>query len=175
MDLLLILKLVGTPIIFIAGAVFHFMFKSLGKRTWTAIFFPVNESIWEHLKIAFYPFMIYSIVQTFFIPILPANFYCAEFIGLYSTVAFIVATELIYPLILKRNILAIDLSIFFIAILLGQMSSYYVIQNNSDLTISTVLLVLILIVNIGIFLYFSIKPPRMSFFMDSTNGKYGIW
>jgi len=174
MDLLLIYKIVGVPIVFVAGAAFHFMFKVLGKRSWTAIFFPVNESIWEHLKIAFYPFLIYSLVQMVLIPFLPTNFLNAEFIGVYSTIAFIVVTELIYPRILKRNILAIDLVVFFLAILLGQMSSYYIIQNNIELMIPNIIIAFILLVNIGIFMYFSIKPPEISFFKDSISGRYGI-
>lgn len=139
-----------------------------------AIFSPVNESLWEHLKIGFYPFLIFSFVQFIFLQDLASNFFSGEFVGVYVVLGFILITELIYPSILKRNVLAIDLFIFFVAILFGQLVSYFVMQNYPDFKINDVLIVFILLFNSAIFALFSFKPPKLGIFKDSVDGKYGV-
>lgn len=40
------------------GALFHNMYQWTGKNVFVGLFFPMNESMWEHLKLAFYPLII---------------------------------------------------------------------------------------------------------------------
>ncbi len=47
----------------ILGAFLHFLF-SLFPNVVTAIFSPVTESVWEHMKLVFWPFLIASAVLT---------------------------------------------------------------------------------------------------------------
>lgn len=43
----------GTVIAFGLCSLFHFAYDFLGKPFWLAGFFPISESIWEHLKLPF--------------------------------------------------------------------------------------------------------------------------
>lgn len=174
MDLLLILKLIGVPAIFVLGSLFHFIYKYGGKKPWMAVISPVNESIWEHLKIAFYPALLYSLVQFFIIGEIPTTFFTAEIIGIYCILVFILIAEWIYPAILKRNILIIDLFVFFIAILIGQIVSYLLILKDSMVIIPDIYIALIILAQVFIFAIFSFKPPKLPLFKDSVDGKYGI-
>lgn len=48
----------GTIICFIIAWIQHSAYEFLGKPQFLAFLLPVNESIWEHLKLAFYPVLI---------------------------------------------------------------------------------------------------------------------
>jgi hypothetical protein len=53
--------LISTIIAFLVATAFgvflHFTFELSGKNYFVALFSPVNESIWEHLKLLFFPFL----------------------------------------------------------------------------------------------------------------------
>ncbi len=53
--------LVTFAIATVAGALLHFL-HSLLPNFFTAIFSPVNESLWEHLKIIFWPLVVSALV-----------------------------------------------------------------------------------------------------------------
>ena len=174
MDNLLAIKLIGAPIIFILGASFHFLYKYGGKKSWMTIISPVNESLWEHLKIGYYPFLIYAFVQVLLLSTVPQNLLTAEFIGLYSMLACIVVVELIYPAILKRNVLILDFVVFFLAILFGQIVSYLIMTNYGQIIVYEYWIFFVIIFNALLFYIFSFRPPKISIFRDSVDGKYGV-
>ncbi|WKZ31130.1 MAG: DUF6512 family protein [Candidatus Dojkabacteria bacterium] len=173
MNQIAIVELIGIPIIFILGSFFHFLYKYGGKRPWMAIFSPVNESIWEHLKIAFYPALIFAIFQYILLNQSTLKFFSSEIIGIYVMILFILVAEWIYPRILGKNVLVLDLAVFLIAIILGQLTSYFLyINTNFELPMWVILLVIF-----GqsiIFGILSFKPLRLPLFRDSVDGKYGI-
>jgi hypothetical protein len=47
----------------VAGACLHFVYD-LAPNAVTAVFSPVNESLWEHLKIIFWPLLVAALVRT---------------------------------------------------------------------------------------------------------------
>ncbi len=174
MELPLVIELVRVPAIFILGSLFHFIYKYAGKKKWMAIISPVNESIWEHLKIAFYPALLFTLFQMLVLKDLRANFLTAELIGIYSMLLFILIAEFIYPSILKKNVLAIDLSVFFLAIVTSQVVSCFVITNQQQIIIPDSYIALVLVIQVIIFTLFSFRPPRIPLFKDSVDDKYGI-
>lgn len=47
----------------VAGACLHFLY-ALAPNPITALFSPVNESLWEHVKILFWPYLVAALVVT---------------------------------------------------------------------------------------------------------------
>lgn len=41
----------------------HFLYKLSGQSAFAALFCPVNESVWEHLKLLFFPYLFVSIYE----------------------------------------------------------------------------------------------------------------
>lgn len=63
-----ILKFSGNYILIaIIGTLFHFLYKWTGENVYLAFLWPVNESIFEHLKMFFFPVMIVSLLQVPFV------------------------------------------------------------------------------------------------------------
>ena len=54
-------ELVGMVFIIILGTLLHFTFEWSGFQEIVGVFSAVNESVWEHLKIAFWPALLYLI------------------------------------------------------------------------------------------------------------------
>ena len=47
--------LVGVPVLFLAGTLIHFLYGLSGEFFLVGLLAPVNESVWEHLKLALWP------------------------------------------------------------------------------------------------------------------------
>ena len=58
------LKIIDIIIIFILTFIFHFLYDLI-PNNFTAIFFPVNESIWEHMKLLYTPIILTSLFDYF--------------------------------------------------------------------------------------------------------------
>lgn len=43
----------------IAGTLFHFVYDWTGQNPWIGLFFPINESTFEHMKLIFFPSLLY--------------------------------------------------------------------------------------------------------------------
>ena len=46
------------------GSVFHFLYDFSEQNPFTALFTPINESVWEHLKLLFFPLFFITIINT---------------------------------------------------------------------------------------------------------------
>lgn len=58
-DLIILFK---SLLIFLIGAGVHFLYDISGDFAGFAWFCPVNESVWEHLKLCYYPFLIFGLL-----------------------------------------------------------------------------------------------------------------
>lgn len=47
----------------LGGTVLHFLYDWLGEAVWIAPFSGVNESTWEHMKLAFFPMVAFALFQ----------------------------------------------------------------------------------------------------------------
>ena len=56
-----ITMIIGILAVWVSGSLFHFVYDWTGKNTFAGLFFPTNESTWEHMKLAFLPMNLYGI------------------------------------------------------------------------------------------------------------------
>ncbi|MBC7959497.1 MAG: hypothetical protein H7X94_06495, partial [Vallitaleaceae bacterium] len=57
--------LLGIPVLFIVGGLMHFAYEASGNKLLAGLFAPINESIWEHLKMAFWPTVVWWLLGYF--------------------------------------------------------------------------------------------------------------
>ena len=50
----------------ILGTLLHFLYHWTGENGFIATFSATNESVWEHLKLVFFPMLVLGIVDIFF-------------------------------------------------------------------------------------------------------------
>lgn len=53
--------IIGTIFVLITGTLAHFVYGWSGQNRIIGFFFPVNESTWEHMKLCFFPMLVYSL------------------------------------------------------------------------------------------------------------------
>ena len=46
-----------------AGSLLHFLYEYSGQNPLAACISPVNESTWEHLKLLFFPYLVFLFVE----------------------------------------------------------------------------------------------------------------
>jgi hypothetical protein len=167
-------ELVGIGVIFIAGSLLHFLFDWSGGLRPVGVIAAVNESVWEHFKLAFWPALIYAIIEYPFLKRHVNNFFIAKAIGLYIMPAVIAAIFYAYTAIFGEEILAVDITIFFVAVALGQLASYKILtlrQWPRWLGGVGAVMVVLLAVAFGVFTFY---PPHLGIFRDAVSGGYGI-
>ena len=165
-------QIFSTIFVFALGTLLHFTYDWSGQNQIIGAFSAVNESTWEHLKLIFFPMLITIIIGYFYFRKTIFNFICSKTIGLLVALTFTVVFFYTYTGILGKNIAIIDISSFFIAVLLGEFISYLLVVNNFKCNnkIAIFILTLLLI----LFIVFTYNPPKIGLFKDPVSGKYGI-
>ena len=144
---ILIFEIISTIFVMVLGTLLHFTYKWSNNNMLVGIFSPINESIWEHLKLMFFPMLITIII---------GYLYKGK-----DTIVFYYT----YSGILGTNYTGVDVSIFFIAVALGQYVSYKLMKtkfHGNNITATIILLVLLLC-----FVIFTFFPPNIALFKDS--------
>ena len=171
---ILIWELAGIIFIVVLGSVLHFAFEWSGRWTPIAPIAAVNESVWEHLKLGFWPALAYSILEYSRLRKSANNLGFAKTLGIYLIPITIVVLYYSYTAILGQGLLIVDILIFVEAVIVGQLVSYNLLVTsplpkrlNRFAPIALVILAII-------FVLFTFYPPQLPIFRDSVTGAYGI-
>jgi len=167
-------ELIGVAVISALGALLHFVFDWSGQWEPVGVIAAVNESVWEHFKIGFWPTLFYALFEYRFISKFINNFLSAKAAGIYVIPAAIAVLFYSYTAIFGLEILIVDITIFVIAIALGQLTSYKILTlEKLPGWLNTVGLILIVIyaISFGVFTFY---PPHLEVFRDAATGLYGI-
>lgn len=101
----------------ILGFLFHFIYTWTGENPVAGIFFPVNESTWEHLKLIFFPILLVSAVEYFILGFRYENFICTKFLSVLLGMACTVILFFTYTGIYGKNSDVMNLLIYFISMI----------------------------------------------------------
>ena len=167
-------EMAGIPLVFLAGSAMHFAFEWCGRRPIIAPFVAVNESVWEHLKLAFWPALLYAAAEYLAFGRRVDGFVAAKSIGILVMPVCIVLLFYGYKALLGHHILWLDILVFLVAVSVGQVSSYLVLAANHRIAgLDWVGLAALAMLGLC-FAAFSFRPPRLPIFRDSVTGKYGL-
>ena len=174
MEKLLKLELWGIVFIVLLGSFLHFSFELSGKNLFVATFSAVNESVWEHLKLAFFPAILWMLIELKLLKERPKNFLFAKTKGIYLMPLLIVAIFYSYKAILGRDFLVLDILTFIIAVILGQVVSYKLMFWQNIPKFYNKIALIFLFVLIFSFLIFTFYPPSIFLFHDPISKGFGI-
>jgi hypothetical protein len=171
---ILIYEIVGTLFIIFLGSAFHFTYELSGKLAIVGAFSAVNESVWEHLKLAFWPSLIWLLIEYLPLKKLANNFLTAKTVGTYLMVVIIPIVFYSYTSITGGSVFAIDITTFIVAVVVGQIMSYNLFKKNPFSRMADKV-ALVMLVALGIaFVVFTFYPPHLPIFQDSISKGYGI-
>lgn len=109
----------------ILGSVSHFLYDFSEQNPFTALFTPVNESTWEHLKLIFFPVLLLTAVEYYFRRPRKSAFFASRFFGVIMGMLSVIILFYGYSGLLGRNFLIADILIFIIGIVTSYCISGY--------------------------------------------------
>ena len=167
-------EILGMIFISVLGSLLHFTFEWL-NRCWVAgVFSAVNESTWEHLKLAVVPAILWAVLESKVFKVRANNFLCAKAAGIWLMPTLIIIFFYSYTTILGQDLLLADISIFIISVIIGQIVSYKIMTLPEFSQKFNTLFVLSLVILLLAFVVFTFYPPRFFLFQDPISGQYGI-
>ena len=167
-------QMVGFIFTAVAGTLLHFLFDWTGGKWGAALFSAVNESIWEHMKLLFYPVVIFAIIEYFAWGKEKASFWCIKLLGILVGLIFIPVVYYTYTGILGINADWFNIAIFFIAAGLGYFLETKLFQRDFSCPLPSWIAIGILCLIAVSFTAFTFLPPRTPFFEDPLTGTYGF-
>ena len=165
-------QIFGFAAVSLGGTLLHFLYEWLGGAVWIAPFSGVNESTWEHMKLLFWPLLIYAVIESFFFRCYN-SFWCIKLKGTLLGLGLIPTVFYLYNGVIGKSPDFVNIAIFFISAAAVFIYETYLSGKRSPhckrwLAIATLSL-------IGLaFILFTFTPPHLNIFKDPITYSYGI-
>ena len=166
--------LLGIPALFFLGVLFHFLYELSGDLPAVGLIAPVNESVFEHMKLASLPVALWWGVGALVLKkrLRPDAWFTA---ALFSMVTAIPAIPLLYYFYTGTfgiHSVAVDILNFLLSVTLGQLLGLHFYRHcrGMDRRLSLLLMLAILV----LFAALTLSPPDLPLFRDPETGAYGM-
>lgn len=158
----------------IAGTLLHFAFDWSGQSPFWGLFSAVNESIWEHMKLLFFPLLAFSLIESRYVAPQHPTFWCTKLLG--TLVGLTLIPVLYYTYTGALGVYAdwFNITIFFLAAAAVYFVETKYLNRAHARCVSPASAVALLCLLAGVFFLFTFAPPRIPLFQDPLTKTYGI-
>jgi len=169
-------SLLGFFYLILFGSFLHFSYELLGRNPFLAAFVPVNESVWEHLKLILFPAALYGILEYFLYGKSVPGFLAAKGLSILVGMLTILMGFYTYSGILGQNYFLADIALYFLASALTSYLTYRLgVASRSPLSEGLGLRLLLLLTALMIlFFHFTYRPPMLELFRDPVTEDFGV-
>ena len=168
------IKIIAVLGIFLLSFISHFAYELFPNIIFSFIF-PVNESIWEHMKIIFTSALIYGIIDYLLLKKykikynnFPFQLYFTSLIGI---PIYLVIYLPLYKLLGENMVISI--SLLLLVYIITQIVSYNILKEKELKSLNIIAIPVILLSYLG-FIYLTYNPPHTYIFYDTKENKYSI-
>ena len=164
-------QLAGFAVTSLGGTLLHFWYEWSGQSPWVAPFSGVNESTWEHMKLLFYPCLVFSLIQGFFFRE-EAGFWKVKLRGTLGGLLLIPVLFYTYNGAFGKSPDWLNISIFFVSaasVYYGELRAF-----RRGTARGSILPLVLLGVLAALFVSFTFAPPELPLFCDPLTGTYGV-
>ena len=166
-------QLFGFGVTALGGTLLHFLYDWLGGSLWVAPFSGVNESTWEHMKLLFWPLLLYAVVQSFFFRD-RKDFWCVKLRGILLGLALIPVLFYTYNGVVGPSPDWLNITIFFISAAAVYLYETRLFEKGTVVCKHPRAAVCLLCLIGVLFGVFTFAPPEIGIFRDPLTGTYGI-
>lgn len=168
-------EIIGAIMIIGFGTTLHFLFEWTDYWKPIALIAAVNESTWEHFKMAFWPGLIFALIEYPFLIKESNNFFIAKFAGLLAMPVITTILFYGYTSITGTHLLWVDVTIFILSVVGGQWISLTILSRTRRYRLSTQNFAIAgLILMVLAFSLLSYYPLKNFLFANPGTGEYGI-
>ncbi len=166
-------QLFGFAFVSFFGTALHFLYD-FAQNNFTALFSGVNESTWEHMKLFFFPALLFAVVEYF---IIGKEHKCYWRIKLFGTVIGLLAIPVLFYTV--RGAFGetpdfVNIAIFFVSVAVAFLYETHAFEEEK----STCKYPWLPLIGFGViaaaFFLFTFYPPNIPLFLDPVSGTYGI-
>lgn len=170
------IKIIGVISIFLFTILFHFLYD-LFPITLFSFLFPVNESIWEHMKLLYTGIIIWSIIEYFLLRkfnIKYNNFFYQVFLTAFSSIlVYLIIYIPLFSFFGENMFISIFLLIF--VIFIEEVFGYFLLSFDNNKYLLNRVSIFLLILFYFVFISFTYFPIHNYLFYDFVNHDYGIF
>lgn len=162
---LLTYTIVGVILVSIFGTLLHFAYDWSGQNVIVGLFTPVNESTWEHMKLLFFPMLLYVIYEYYQ---LKTEFPELLWNGFISVLAGTFAIPILfytYTGIIGRNYTVANISVYYISVVIGFCISYFCVEKEFSKNAKALISLLMIWMTL-LFIAFTYNPPNIGIFLE---------
>ncbi len=158
----------GFLFVSLLGTLGHFFYNWSGQNPVWGLFFPVNESTWEHMKLVFFPMLLWT---GLFMHLFQKSNPCFVFLSLCAA---LFGTSLIpilfysYRGILGYSLPAADISTFYISVFLMFILLYKIQNKCFKKMVNAFIIALTILFFLG-FVVFSYHAPELGIFENPVS------
>lgn len=145
------------------GTLLHFLYEWSGENKIVSIFSAVNESTWEHLKLLFFPTLVFTVLQYFVIGHDFKGFLFTKAIATLLGMFTIIVLFYTYKGVVGKDSLIVDIIIFLLGVAVIAIFSYFRLphgKGNNSLGAFIFIIIAIL------FALFTFNPPPIGLFQQ---------
>ena len=168
------IKIIGVFFIMCLSILSHFMFEWSNSFIFS-ILFPVNESIWEHMKLLISPVLIYAFIEYLIYEKRQIQFNNFSLSYGTSVIVGIISYLIIYIPIdyLFGHNMIISVVLLFLDYIFMSFISYFIL-NTKNIKYSKIIGTMLIILTYFTFYYLTYYPIHSYMFYDTKNKIYGI-
>ena len=166
-------QFLGFAVTALGGTLLHFLYDWLGKALWIAPFSGVNESTWEHMKLLFWPMLIFAIAQCFFFKD-RKDFWCVKLRGILLGITLIPVIFYTYNGAIGRSPDWFNIAIFFVSAAIVYIFETRLFITEKLYCRSHIWEIIVLSTLVLLFVIFTFLTPELGLFRDPITGTYGV-
>ena len=168
-----LLKISGFFFVSFFGTLLHFIYDWTNKSIFVAPFSGVNESTWEHMKLLYFPLLIFSLFESRFFKKYK-NFWCIKFISISLGLTSIPVLFYTYNGVIAKSPDWINISIFFISAAIAFLTEYYLFKRSFISPKCSKACFYVILFMGFLFFVFTFWTPKLNIFRDPITKTYGI-
>ncbi len=166
-------QLLGFAVTSFGGTLLHFLYEWLGEAVWIAPLSGVNESTWEHMKLLFWPMLLYAVAQCLIFPE-REEFWCVKLRGILLGLTLIPVLFYTYNGVIGKSPDWLNIAIFFVSAAIAYLYEARLFRAESLRCRSPKAAIAVLCVIALLFVVFTFLTPGIGIFKDPLTGGYGI-
>ena len=164
----------GFLFVSILGTLLHFFFDWTGGSVVAALVSAVNESIWEHIKLLYYPMLVFSLPEYRAWGKEVPSFWCVKLAGMMLGLVLIPVLYYTYTGILGVGADWFNIAIFFLAAAAVFRVETSLLQKGSPCPLPPKAAFGLYLLPVLAFTLLTFFPPQIPFFEDPLTGTYGF-
>ncbi len=171
-----IFAVIGTLFVSALGSLLHFVYEWSGGKFLAALISGVNESTWEHLKLFYIPFLIFTLIEYAIYGKNLSNFFKVKLISALIGMGLTVMLFYTYVGVVGFYIDWLNIAIFYISVIASYIFSYRRLSVNimDSSPASEKIYALLMFAICALFFIFTFYPPQIGLFRDPVSGTYGV-